>query len=213
MSIIILPSEGAPDASSTIIAANRAVLAEAPGSVTSFFPNGWTVTAKAAGFTYPRVEVEVLRFDQRVMRLSVDAEHVKLIPCAQGLAPEQMNKIADRLANAIGCHLDARAGKGVSADLAAAIHSLDAAPSATRRMSMAGRPEQVLAGSFRYGPGDADSIKPWLEDGDVLVTKREAGPRSEPAIEGMWVMRGGRFDPIDEIELRQMAGCAAGMEP
>lgn len=199
-----------------IIARHRADLITSAAEINDHLA-GWTVRATSAGSrSNPRAEVEMLYRDQRIMRMDVTPHGVQFIPVIEGLGQENMNKIARGLAKAIESYLEAKEALNpnrLTTDIEAAIDKLDAEPEKTWSMAMAGRPEAVINDAFSHGPGYIENIKPFMDDGDILVVKRGSRSMPKPVVESWWVMRGGRLDQIDEAEVRQLADANSCLSP
>lgn len=198
-----------PTGPAAIIARHRAELVSSARDISGFFPNGWAVRATSGGpRSSLRVEAEILHNDLRIMRVSVDAHGMQLIPTVSGLSLEQMDRIAGTLAKAIERHLEVKAERDLNPmpdDLGAAIAALDVVSPATRRICMAGKPQAVAKGAFTLGPADAESILHWMEEGDILVEQSLEPQDAETAILGWKVLREGKLVEIGEAEVRRLA--------
>lgn len=196
-----------------VISAARAELITSATEISSHFPNGWTVRAASAGSrSEPRADVEILHRDQRLMRIDVSSYGIHIKPALNGLGQDRMDKIVQALAKAIDAHLEAKAARDasrVTPELEAAIDGLDAMPEKTWQMAMAGKPEAVIRDAFSLGPGYTESIKPFMDEGDILVVKKGSRSMPAPVVESWWVMRDGRLDQIEEAEVRRLAEEAA----
>lgn len=197
-----------------VIAAARAELVTSATEIGSYFPNGWAVRASSTGSrSEPRADVEILHRDKRVMRMDVSAHGVHLKPAVDGLSQDGMDKIVLALAKAIDSHMEVTAvARRLPTELEAAIEGLDALPEKTWNMAMAGKPEAVLQDAYSIGPGYPESIKPHMDEGDILVVKKGSRSMPAPVVETWWVLRDGQLDQIDEAEVRRLA-CEASADP